>query len=426
MRLIIAELTEAHHDCFETLSRIVVEFNERKRVFEDITLAVRKITLKKINTDSFDEIFRYPNVRKIIFGEEIDESLESPRSFIRSYMIIRKIRSEIIKEWFRSVRISRNDVVIFNTVEGYLMPIFYKIIRNLKKIGAKVIVVIHNVHDYYPEIVSSNKEWKMINNYSLARYERFVKKFKKFGEFIALEREKILRNWCRKTRKYLDGIILPALHIINPDVDLPILKIVTRLPDFHKINWRREWIHSGKYREETPRIIVPGAVYENLRNYDKIIQATKNLCDLNFEVVFLGSMKSNKIMKILSSSPCLQRKIITYQGFISEEEYQKVLMKAHYVLISMKYSPPYGKYKTTGGIGDAISAGVPILTTDEFLNDCDLVIKRESIEELLKESLKYIANEKYKEIALSTIKIIENFKLENLIKHFEKFIISII
>jgi len=56
-----------------------------------------------------------------------------------------------------------------------------------------------------------------------------------------------------------------------------------------------------------------------------------------------------------------REKVILFESFVNEEVYQEWLNKAHFAIIPITLSTPYGKYKISGALNDAFSNGIPLL-----------------------------------------------------------------
>jgi hypothetical protein len=65
----------------------------------------------------------------------------------------------------------------------------------------------------------------------------------------------------------------------------------------------------------------------------------------------------------------LNDKLIYFENYISEKEYNKWLLKTHFLVGDINEKLPYGIFKATGIEFDGPSKGIPVLLPNNILND---------------------------------------------------------
>ena len=422
-KLVIAELFEGHHDTFETISKIALKHVQKSSRFDSVIFIARSSVINKVSK-SFLDLVKESKSKLIIPARDVDIKADVYRGGVGYFLRRSNLVKRISKDVLDNIRFSKGDLIIFTTAVGYTLRALQRISRHAKSKGSKVAITIHSLEFFFPESIDYN-DWQEIKNYRMDEYSSILKKFlgEKISKFIALRVFSSRQRLSRKLLKYTDGIILPAYHIKTPATTKPVLKITTRIPEERILDERLEIIKKPDFEKLTPKIVVPGVVVESRKDYESILNAAEKLCSEDFELIFLGKMISKSVAERIDSVDCLKKKITTFPDFVSEDEFMETLLNSHFVLVSMKHVPPYGKYKTTGSIGDALYAGVPIITShDEFVIPGFSHKFGESVYDNIKTAVDIVKTGKYHFFAENAIEYSKKFTLGKLEKDFRNFV----
>jgi len=228
------------------------------------------------------------------------------------------------------------DIVVFNTLAApwYFYPTF----RWLKsgKNTPRAVAIIHNAHFWCLEY--------FLDQLSLSDL--------KHGKFGYVFFNLLYRGVLKGVIKLGDYVQLPKALI-----DIPVFTIPSRLSE-------REGDIDRKAEPVT--FVIPGKVTQKRRDYISVLKAFRTVFENNpsfkkkVNIVLLGRLEDQKVKNVIERyelQDCLQY----YDEFISEEEFKQQLYNAHYAIIPPFISSAYGKYKISGSLNDAISAGLPII-----------------------------------------------------------------
>ncbi|WP_350287504.1 hypothetical protein [uncultured Croceitalea sp.] len=100
-------------------------------------------------------------------------------------------------------------------------------------------------------------------------------------------------------------------------------------------------------------ITIPGRIDWLRRDYDVLIKALAKVKNLNsIKILFLGKFDKNsdhgKQLWALIKAHKLERFFITFNSFVSNEDYQNLLMATDYIMPLLKSDENYLKYKVSG------------------------------------------------------------------------------
>ncbi len=198
------------------------------------------------------------------------------------------------------------------------------------------------------------------------------------------------------------------------------MKLLTRFPHPEMLD-RRERLVEQLKDADTVRLTVPGQVSEKRRNYDVVLDAVEANPDLPLELVLLGRLVSKPLRRRIEAMPDdVRRKIRTFDDFIDENIYLETVMNSHYLLMPIIF--PYCRFKTTGGIGDGISMGVPIVLPSGMI-DRDIMphiqFEMDSLADKLAE-LTDLSN--YQEISKEMLEFARKHTIDRVAAEFNEFL----
>ncbi len=236
------------------------------------------------------------------------------------------------------------DIIVFNTLAApFYFKFFFDAVKK-NKIPIKLIVVVHNSHFWSVRY--------FLNEMRLSD----ITKGKIFSLLFNLMNVKTI-SAAIKLGEY---VVLP-----NSLNNIPITTIPNRLSE-NKLIKNRNF--------NTVTFVITGGVTQERKDYISIFKAFKKIFKetpsykKKTKLVLLGKLKDEKVRKIIEKYE-LKHWVKYYENFVSEEEFNKQLSYAHYVIIPINSAMPYGKYKISGSLGDAISNGKPIILSSEFAPD---------------------------------------------------------
>jgi len=323
VRVFVCEFAEAHHNTFSTI----------------YTLA--QTAWKNSWAIVTSEVYRHINipVRGIVFGldktaykgKAIGEKVKVMFADMRDSLAIYRMIVSAIKP-------KKDDLFIFTTFEPWLSRHYGALIslyRYLHKVGATVIVGIHNSFwFYYPENVS-DEERRLVENH--------IKGWKKHV---------LLRYYLTKklvSPQMIDGVLtLGPIKIPN---NIPWIRLLDRIYEPNNL---------PKY--DTFTISIPGAVDTGRRDYQTVAKAVSRL-SFPVRVVLLGKLYDRNVL----SYDWGKADIVYYEDFVPEDVYVETLKKSHVVVAPVR-DPYYGLFSVTGAVGDGVMAGIPVLAP-EFYRD---------------------------------------------------------
>jgi len=182
---------------------------------------------------------------------------------------------------------------------------------------------------------------------------------------------------------------------------------------------------------ETIRIVIPGSIDFNRRNYDEVYLSFEKIGGLfkrKVELVFLGSTKSstpNRFLNKFENIPNLQIK--TFDKFINQSEFDNEMSKAHFLILPIQRMFKYkifieerSKTCVSGNINDMVRFAKPSLIPSYYELDKNLEssCKRyQSVEELQKLILLWVNDLEYTKLYKNIDQSIKEFQADKLGKH---------
>lgn len=227
------------------------------------------------------------------------------------------------------IRTEKPQGIFVNTLRSIYLGGLCKLIRNLR--GCEVAGIMHNTDLRSYTIKSMTKNGFV--NWNLKRT------FKKFDTIV------LLGDYLEKCSALADK----EYDVIN-----------NRPP---KENNR------PKFGPKT--FVIPGATNEKLRDYDTIFNAISKLKKTgvvsagNTQVFLLSKLTSDSVARMVIKYE-IKDIVTTFDSFIEDSRYKEIFMKSHYCIIPTYKKSEYGKYKISGGYGEATAWGIEVIIPEWF------------------------------------------------------------
>ena len=415
------ELSDLHHDCLQSLVElaVVARGQSGRNPFQKIVVITREASFRKLSAN-FKTYAQQQSVEFQIFASKADS--KTPSGIADKIAFQEVIKREIWKEAKERLRFRSGDFVIFVTAEMFMSPLLFRIAAMAKLRGAKVIPEVHNVFIYFPSVIKPD-DVEAIRNFYLSGYEIVVDKFGKIGKYAVLVRKKYLNDFTRRVGRLADGFILPSIHMVFPKVKRPVMRLLTRFPTDESLSRRKAILEQLAESDEVV-FTVPGQVSEKRRNYDEVLDALTRLSDKKFKMVLLGRLTSHEVARRIRTLPArIRAKVLTFENFIDEETYQDRLLRSHYILMPIFF--PYGRFKTTGAIGDAIQMGIPMILPEHAVPQKVIPHKSYRKGELADLLAELMDLSNYKSVAMQAIQFSERFTIDKMADAFNRFLWSV-
>ncbi len=244
------------------------------------------------------------------------------------------------------------DLIIIGTVHRHF--IFYKAI--VQKFNTAILV--HNLN------FTKASKWELFKSIFKQDFKYRLKLFLKEG---LLESPKVYQK-----AKYLLGID----ELMSKKNNLKFLPIY-----FNQFD-------SQNLKNETIRIVIPGAVSQSRRDYDSFFEKLKHFKNtgINYEIIFLGKASGKELEKLKSIIDKLSQ-FITIQYFekkIEQNIFDDWMRKTDVLYCPIQRENEffsikeiYGKTKISGNIGDAIKYAKPAVFPETYNSDLEFIIKEQ-------------------------------------------------
>jgi len=355
MRLFLVDLSEGHHHLYKLFYGI---------------LSKRFDVLGIITKDIYNNLESPRWYRGIVLGTHRSEYKGKP-VFDKVKVAIRdRVSSMSMITLLSLLDIPRkDDIFIFTTSEPFATRYFESSIwlyRKLYPIANRVVLGVHKSFWLFDDTELSSADREKIAN-SFLRGKRHV--------------------WLRYTltKKFVDSKKFKYVFTLG---EIRVPKVYDRVILYDRFYedrlmlWRREKVFT---------VVVPGRTNSQLRDTNllvKVIELISNRSLFPIRFVFLGNIDkelSGHLGNICKGSDRCE--IVTFDTFISEEEYTKWLSKAHLIWVPLRKDTLYGDFSVTGAVGDSIYAAVPILLPEFY--PFAYAEHYTSVEELVRHILRY-------------------------------------
>lgn len=311
MKIIIMELLY-HHECLGYPHKYFVEKGC------DVKVILGEYVFDKLDQDfKVDYILPQKFRKKWLSKGGISKLVYFFKEFNEIYKNIQLIKHILKNE--------KPDYLYINTIDNpFLIPLWFYLLFDLT---TKKIYVVHRTDLKYGENRSIIKTFLNQIIYTL---------FKKAHALVFLA-------------EYLD---IPYIHS---------KKLYFNNRTIEKNNEK-------KYDDIT--FVIPGVMNLKERDYKTIFATFKELLDkklvLETEIRIKLLTKNTKDLEDIMNNYGLMNVVDTYDLYVPEELYKKIMKKSHLCILPTYKNSNYGKYKISGAWGDAIAFGIPILIPDWY------------------------------------------------------------
>ncbi len=387
--LYIVEISGYHHDCFQSLLHVAAEAlnSALPCPFSRIVAITRKLIIQRLSTE-FVRRVEGQGVKFEVIASEFDAAPQ-PGGAVARMLFQERLKKRLWREFLQKAPLKKGDIVIFVTAEMFTAPLVRKLAGYVKSSDAYLITEVHNVFIFFPEVIKPELKPAIEEFYlSGPLYAKLVQRFGKIGRIISLVRKRHLNNSTHEVGKIADGFILPAPQMAIPNDERPVLNLLTRFPTRKTLDRRAKLIGELAHSEPVT-FTIPGFVDVRTRDYTPIFEAVSALRDKPLKILLLGSIRTAETLRtLLTLAAPIRKRLEYFESFVDEETYSSRLLNSHYVILPIDF--PYGEFKTSGGIGDALSAGVPIMLPENLIDHRKLVhigYTRESLPQLMPQLL---------------------------------------
>jgi len=265
--------------------------------------------------------------------------------------------------------------------ENIFLTDYSELLEVLKKKNYDLIIIgtVHRHFNFYKAIVKKYKTAIVVHNFNFtkaSRWELFKSIFKKDHQYrlkLFLKEGLLESSKVYKRAKYLLGID----EWMSKQNHLKFLPIY-----FNQFN-------SENSKQDIIRIVVPGAVSQDRRDYFSFFEKLKNFKDinLNYEIIFLGKASGEELERLnqILSNISQYINIQYFEEKVTQEKFDEWMLKADVLYCPIQTKTEffsvkeiYGKTKISGNIGDAIKYGKPAIFPSSYPSDFEFVIEEKS------------------------------------------------
>ena len=231
--------------------------------------------------------------------------------------------------------------------------------------------------------------------------------------------------------KYIDAGYVFSNSVVC-DNSLRHINLPTRLSNEYDIETRLKKRESLLNSKEVV-FTIPGSVLNNIRDYKSVIDSFKMILLKginNFHVNLLGKISDDEISKMIKDEK-MSSYFTTFKDFVPQEVFANTMINSHYVISPIKAGLPYGKYKTTGNIGDAGAYCVPLILPESYAPYYDfgksvIRYKSDELATVLEKCIQAVENGSYLDLFESSMKRCKSLTTDEVAKNFETLLNEII
>ena len=311
-KIIFIELFH-HHECLENPFLHYKKKNYKTKLILGDFLKNKIKNINKYKDDFY--ILKQPNRKNFKDISKIKLFSYIIKQFFEMYKNIKIINKIMEKE--------KPNFLYINTIESpFAIPLLLYLLK-LKNI--KIITTIHNTNRL------------KIGFLKYFSFDFLIKKLiKKSYKIVLLG--KYLKFENKKTQK-------KVIYFNNR------LIIKKKMKKFKKITF----VLTGNLNQKEKDFEI---IFKNFNLLKK-----KNL-KKDFQLIILTKI-NNEILNLIKKYK-IEKICKIYEKFVDEKEFEKVMLKSHYLILSTKENSPYGKYTISGSFGDAIGFNLPILLCENY------------------------------------------------------------
>lgn len=255
---------------------------------------------------------------------------------------------------------------------------YSELLEVLKKKNYDLIIIgtVHRHFNFYKALVKNYKTSIVAHNLNFtkaSRWELFKSIFKKDQQYrikLFLKEGLLESSKVYQRTKYLLGID----ELMSKQNNLKFLPIY-----FNQFN-------SENSQQELIRIVVPGAVSQNRRDYYSFFEKLKNFKDfkINYEIVFLGKASGEELERLNKISNDIPQyiNIQYFEEKLKQEKFDEWMRKSDILYCPIQTETEffsvkeiYGKTKISGNIGDAVKYGKPAIFPSTYHSDLEFIIE---------------------------------------------------
>lgn len=245
-----------------------------------------------------------------------------------------------------------------------------------KKYDLIIIGTVHRHFNLYKTIVAKFKTAIIVHNLNFTK----ASKWQLFKSIFKKDFKYRLKLLLKESLLYAPKVYQQSHYLFGIDEQMSKNNSLKFLPIyFNQFN-------SSESESDIIKIVIPGTVSQNRRDYYSFFERLKQFRDLgiNYKIILLGKASGKELENIKSISDKLPHffNLQYFEDKISQKEFDDCMMKADvlYCPIQNKtefFSIPeiYGKTKISGNIGDAIKYAKPAIFPETYESDLKFIIK---------------------------------------------------
>lgn len=142
---------------------------------------------------------------------------------------------------------------------------------------------------------------------------------------------------------------------------IPVYELPFRISSSEVLTRRKESVLNNSVTTFT----ISGSVSGKRRTYDRYFELFGGLANTDFRLVLLGEVRDPTVVR--RGKELLGDKLITFDRFLTEEEYLSELLSSHFLITDLSKSMPYGVFKASGVEFDGPSLGIPVILPEDVL-----------------------------------------------------------
>ncbi|MFK7772105.1 MAG: hypothetical protein AB8F94_08190 [Saprospiraceae bacterium] len=176
-------------------------------------------------------------------------------------------------------------------------------------------------------------------------------------------------------------------------------------------------------------ISIPGSVTPNLRDYEIILNALKEVIPVTKKKIILQLLGSShraygqKLVKEIKGLENENFQLVYFERLLSQKEFDQYLKQTDFIILPIKrykrfgiVREEYGQSSISGGLNDIIRFGIPTLLIDSYLIEkpfAPLISTFKNKIELVEKMTNWIENSTHVEIRKKTLPALEKMNEEN-------------
>lgn len=241
-------------------------------------------------------------------------------------------------------RLLNTDRILFTSVPPKDLKIFSD-----KDLASKSSLLIHDLHYYFSEFDSIDEGKNVL---------------------------KVLKSQLLQERRYIESSFNNIDQIVVASKDL---YDYAQEKGWHRVDGFLDLLVSNRIKQKTPkkkiRIVIPGSVSVDRKNYEHIFQALLLLNEQallkKVKITFLGELENRQTQRKIKQFAMQlnsQMEIEWFPSFVPQKNFDKIMRKAHFLIlpIALKKSAgsiheQYGLSTISGSISDMVKFGKPAL-----------------------------------------------------------------